>query len=77
MSRQKTKRRKPKPVNIRAVVLERIAADSHPVNLQAASQECRDPSCRKVATGLDGFCSHCAKQRQRDGRWETRKIDGV
>lgn len=33
------------------------------------------PTCRagcgRVADGYDGFCEPCARERERDGRWET------
>lgn len=27
--------------------------------------------CGRAANGYDGFCEPCARERERDGRWET------
>ncbi len=35
---------------------------------------CRAKGCDEPANGLDGFCIPCSRDREREGKWSTRRM---
>ena len=54
---------------ISELVRQVLTGESHPDGLP-----CRVPKCTEAADGLDGFCVPHSRERERTGRWETRRL---
>jgi hypothetical protein len=55
-------------------VAARIGAGLPPVPSLTEQAMCRVPGCHNNLAepgAYDGFCASCAKERMRDGKWET------